>query len=203
MLVLDDLHVADEPSLLLLRFIARELGDDRLLVVCALRDVDPTMRPPVAAARAELVREPWVSQISLTGFAEAEVAEYIGLSAPLADPHRLAHAIHARTEGNPFFVAALMNLLGAEGHIADDDAWLRVPPGLRAVINERVGRLSQRCRSLLVPAAVMGRSSESASSPGSHSFRSTSCWTPWTRRCPRAWWRKSQARRADCVSLTR
>ena len=157
LLVLDDLHVADEPSLLLLRFVARELAGDRLLVVCALRDVDPTMRPPVAAARAELVREPWVSQISLTGFEEAEVAEYVGLSAALADPHRLAHAIHARTEGNPFFVAALVSLLGDEGRIADDDAWLRVPPGLRAVIKERVGRLSERCRSLLAPAAVIGR----------------------------------------------
>ena len=44
MLVLDDLHAADEPSLLLLRFVARDIDDSRLLVVCAYRDIDPTLR---------------------------------------------------------------------------------------------------------------------------------------------------------------
>ena len=41
MLVLDDLHAADVPSLLLLQFLARELGSMRMLVVAAYRDVDP------------------------------------------------------------------------------------------------------------------------------------------------------------------
>ena len=52
--MLDDLHAADEPSLLLLRFVAREIADSRLLVVCAYRDVDPTLRAPltVGAGRA-------------------------------------------------------------------------------------------------------------------------------------------------------
>ena len=53
-LVLDDLHAADEPSLLLLRFVARGLGDSRLLVVGAYRDVDPTLRDPLASTLAEL-----------------------------------------------------------------------------------------------------------------------------------------------------
>ena len=48
-LVLDDLHAADEPSLLLLQFVAAELGDSRLLVVGAYRDVDPTLRDPLAS----------------------------------------------------------------------------------------------------------------------------------------------------------
>ena len=50
MVMLDDLHAADEPSLLLLRFVAREMADSRLLVVCAFRDVDPTLREPLTAA---------------------------------------------------------------------------------------------------------------------------------------------------------
>ena len=48
-LVLDDLHAADEPSLLLLRFLARELGASRLLVLCAYRDVDPVPGARLAA----------------------------------------------------------------------------------------------------------------------------------------------------------
>src|SRR5206468_9009121 len=53
-LVLDDLHAADEPSLLLLQFLARELVASRLLVFAAYRDVDPTISPRLSASLAEL-----------------------------------------------------------------------------------------------------------------------------------------------------
>src|SRR5437764_1218159 len=49
-LVLDDLHAADEPSLLLLQFLARELADSRLLVVAAYRSVDPIPNDALSAA---------------------------------------------------------------------------------------------------------------------------------------------------------
>jgi DNA-binding SARP family transcriptional activator/tetratricopeptide (TPR) repeat protein len=155
--VLDDLHAADEPSLLLLRFLAREIADSRLLVVCALRDVDPTMRDPLASALAELAREQRTAHIALAGLSEDDVAEYIELSSETRPAPRLVEAVHAETEGNPLFVAETVRLLETEGHIADPDAHLRIPPGVRAVIDQRVGRLSERCRSLLVPASVIGR----------------------------------------------
>ena len=66
-LVLDDLHAADEPSLLLLRFVAREIADSRLMVACAFRDVDPALRDPLTSALAELVREPWPPRWGLPG----------------------------------------------------------------------------------------------------------------------------------------
>ncbi len=47
-LFLDDLHSADAPSLLLLQFVARELGSTRVLVVGAYRDVDPVPEPPLS-----------------------------------------------------------------------------------------------------------------------------------------------------------
>ena len=156
-LMLDDLHAADEPSLLLLRFVARELASNRLLVVCAYRDVDPTLRQPLTAALAELVREPRTARIELTGLPEFDVASYIELSTGIEPPPRLVEAIHSETEGNPLFVAEVVRLLDAEGRLAEPDAHLRIPPGVRAVIGERVGRLSQHCRELLVPASVLGR----------------------------------------------
>ena len=54
-LVLEDLHAADEPSLLLLRFVARQLAVVRVLIVGTYRDVDPVMRQPLAATVAELL----------------------------------------------------------------------------------------------------------------------------------------------------
>jgi DNA-binding SARP family transcriptional activator len=159
-LVLDDLHAADEPSLLLLQFVAREAADSRVLLVCAFRDVDPTVREPLVSALAELVREPHTTQIELAGLSDADVAEYIELSTGVDPAPRLVAAIHAETEGSPLFVAETVRLLDAEGQISEAGAEIRIPPGIRAVIDQRVGRLPDRCRSLLVPAAVMGREFE-------------------------------------------
>jgi predicted ATPase/DNA-binding SARP family transcriptional activator len=156
-LVLDDLHAADEPSLLLLRFVAREISDSRVLVLCAYRDVDPTLQDPLTSALAELVREPHTAQIELAGLSEPAVAAYVELATGNEAAPQLVRAVHAETEGNPLFVAEVVRLLDAEGRISEADAHRRIPPGVRAVIAQRVGRLSEGCRSLLVPAAVLGR----------------------------------------------
>ena len=155
--VLDDLHAADEPSLLLLRFVARGLQDSRLLVVGAYRDVDPTLRDPLTTALAELVREAHTAQIALRGLSAANVAEYVELSTAIEPGSGLVDAIHAETEGNPLFVAEVVHLLAAEGRVEEADAPLRIPPGVRAVIGRRVARLSTRCQALLLSASVIGR----------------------------------------------
>src|SRR4029079_19479643 len=64
-LVLDDLHAADEPSLLLLQFLTRELTDSRLLVVGAYRDIDPTPARSFTSVLAELEREPVTRSLAL------------------------------------------------------------------------------------------------------------------------------------------
>ena len=156
-LVLDDLHAADDPSLLLLRFLGREIADSRLLVVCAFRDVDPTLRDPLTSAVSELVREPHTMQIGLAGLSQTNVSEYIERSTGQDAEAAVAQAIHAETDGNPLFVGEVVRLLEAEGHIDDPDAQVHIPPGVRAVIEKRVERLSSSCRELLISASVMGR----------------------------------------------
>jgi DNA-binding SARP family transcriptional activator len=156
-IVLDDLHAADEPSLLLLRFVARDLGDSRVLLLGAYRDVDPTLREPLTTALAELVREPHTTQLSLSGLTTADVARYVELSTGIEPAPGLVEAIHAETEGNALFMSETVRLLAAEGEVDRADAHLRIPPGVRAVIGRRVARLSAPCRALLVPASVMGR----------------------------------------------
>lgn len=156
-LVLDDLHAADEPSLLLLRFVARELDGNRLLVVCAVRDVAPTMRDPLLATVAELVRERGVREIPLGGLNQADIAEYIPAATGVEPAPGLVEAVYAETEGNPLFVAETVRLLADEGRIDGPEAHLRIAPSVRAVIDQRVGRVSERCRRLLTFACVMGR----------------------------------------------
>ena len=157
LVVLDDLHAADEPSLLLLRFIVRWLDQSRLLVLGTYRDVDPTLRAPLTSALAEVIREPLTTQITLGGLSAAEIAEYVELSTGVEPAQRLVDTIHAETEGNPLFLSETVHLLAAEGSVGEADAIVRIPPGVRAVIGRRVERLSAPCGELLVLAAVMGR----------------------------------------------
>jgi DNA-binding SARP family transcriptional activator len=158
--VLDDLHDADPSSLLLLQFLARELGQSRLFVLGCYRDVDPLVGEPLAAALVELAREPATEQVRLSGLGESELADYIEQVTAVTPPDDVVQAIHAKTEGNPLFVAELVRLLRSEGSLADTPAELRLPAGVRGVIGRRVGRLSERSRDLLVLACVLGREFE-------------------------------------------
>jgi DNA-binding SARP family transcriptional activator len=160
-IVLDDLHAADEPSLLMLRFVAGELGGSRILVVGTYRDVDPTVQDPLASTLAELAREPVAHRIELGGLTGADVGRYIELASGAVPPKELLAAIHAETEGNPLFVGEIVRLLSAEGRLAEIDAralWtLGIPQGVREVIGRRLGRLSPESVRLLTLASVLGR----------------------------------------------
>jgi DNA-binding SARP family transcriptional activator len=163
-LVLDDLHAADEPSLLLLQFVAGELGDSRILIVGTYRDVDPTVRDPLASTLAELARGQATDRIELGGLTEPDVGRYIEETAGTTAPTELTAAIHAETQGNALFVGEVVRLLAAEGHLAAVDAgalWsLGIPQGVREVIVRRLRRLSDECVRVLTLASVLGRELE-------------------------------------------
>ena len=156
-LVLEDLHAADEPSLLLLRFVARQLAVVRVLIVGTYRDVDPVMREPLAATVAELAREPVTNRVHLGGLAEQDVAAYIELTT--GESHvDLVGPIHTETDGNPLFLSEIVRLLSSEeGMTAARAGRLGVSEGVRELIDGRVRRLPEECQSLLVLASVLGR----------------------------------------------
>ena len=151
-LVLDDLHAADAPSLLLLRFVARELGSTRMLLVGAFRNVDPVPGEALTEMLADVAREPVTRRLSLQGLSESEVAEYVQLTASdLASP-RLVAAVHGRTEGNPLFVGETVRLLSVEG-----EPPRAIPQSVRDVIARRLSHLPEESNRLLVLASVLGR----------------------------------------------
>src|SRR5262249_52326792 len=96
-LFLDDLHAADAPSLLLLRYVARELAQMRLLVVAACRDVDPLPGEQLSATLAELARERATTRISLRGLSEQAIGEYLEASASSLASQELIGALHEQT----------------------------------------------------------------------------------------------------------
>ncbi len=159
-LVLDDLHGADAPSLLLLQFLARELGGVRLLVVGAFRDVALGPEHPLAEALGELVRERVSERLVLGGLGEPEVAEVLTRVTGSAPPPGLAAAIHARTEGNPLYVIEVVRALADAGQLGtaeEDGRALTVPATVRVAIGRRFAVVSAACRELLTLGAVCGR----------------------------------------------
>ena len=184
MVVLDDLHAADGPSLLLLRFVA---AGDRGSSGAGRRapTATSTRRSASRSARRwpSSCGSPAACGWSSPGWAGADVAAYIASTTGTEPDDRLAAAIHAETEGNPLFVGEVVRLLVAEGRLTDADAHLRIPPGVRAVIGERLGRLSPPCRDVLV-ARVRARAASSASTRSCSwpATRATRCSTCSTRR---------------------
>jgi DNA-binding SARP family transcriptional activator len=118
-LVFDDLHAADQPSLLLLEFLARSLREARIVVVGAYRDTETGTDHALSEAVAEVRREPVTRAIRLGGLDMAEVARVIELIGSTQPSNELAAAIHRETEGNPLFVGELVRLLAAEGRLED------------------------------------------------------------------------------------
>jgi DNA-binding SARP family transcriptional activator len=153
-LFLDDLHAADAPSLLLLRFLTRQLGSTRMLLLGAYRDVDPLPREPLTEMLAEVAREPGTRRLPLGRLSEGDVAEYVDLTAPAIASADLVATLSEETEGNPLFVGEIVRLLSVEGVRAEG---LAIPQSVRDVIARRLTHLSGECNRVLVLASVLGR----------------------------------------------
>jgi DNA-binding SARP family transcriptional activator len=162
-LVLDDLHWADEGSLRLLEFVASEVAGERLLLVGTYRDVELSRRHPLSKTLAELTRERLFERIVLRGLTSEDVAQFIEATCGTSPPHALVSAVHAQTEGNPLFVTEVVRLLTQEGELtperlSEGGSWsMRIPEGVREVIGRRLDRLSDQCNEALAVASVIGR----------------------------------------------
>jgi DNA-binding NarL/FixJ family response regulator len=169
-LILDNLHWADRPSLLLLEFVAREITAARLLVLGTYRDVELSRQHPLFHTLGELTREPLFRRLMLDGLSREDIGQFIELATDLAPPQPIVEAVYRQTEGNPLFMTEVVRLLVQEGvltpeglqqfHMPPDAVWdlsLRIPDGVREVIGNRLNRLSAQCNRILTMAAVIGR----------------------------------------------
>jgi class 3 adenylate cyclase len=160
-LILDDLHWADKPSLLLLQFLAREMADARLLVVGTYRDVELRRQHPLSQTLADLAREQLSQRVHLAGLSEVDLARFIEITVGSKPPTALVTAVYKESEGNPFFVTEIVRLLATDGrleHPEEVKSWsVIIPQGVREVIGKRLDHLSDDCNGVLTTAAVIGR----------------------------------------------
>jgi DNA-binding CsgD family transcriptional regulator len=161
MLVLDDLHWADKPSLLLLQFLARQLAGSPLLVLGCYRDVELSRQHSLSDTLAQLAREPVFHRQALSGLNPEDTGKYVTAAAGFQPPQELMATIYDRTEGNPFFVTEVIRLLLETGEltsgVVDGPGNIRIPEGVREVIGQRLNRLSEHCSTVLTTASIIGR----------------------------------------------
>jgi predicted ATPase/class 3 adenylate cyclase len=154
LVVLDDLHWADESSMLLLSFVAAQLATNPVAIVGAYRSTEVGPDHPVAKVVHDASRRGHV--LSLTGLDTAGVAALMESTAGTELRHELAAAVHRQTGGNPLFVGEVTRLLAVHNALDRTEVSVGVPAGVREVIERRMVRLPQRCIELLTLAAVVG-----------------------------------------------
>ena len=151
-LILDDLHWADEASLLLLEYLARALRDSRLLMVGTYRDVQLGRTHHLARTLSDLTREQLFERLALPRLAEQEAATLTEAVAGRPIASNLASAMFDRTDGNPLFVTEMARVLASSG---GDEVGQRIPEGIREVIGTRLEGLSDARNATLRWAALM------------------------------------------------
>jgi predicted ATPase len=156
LIVLEDLHWADHASLFLLRELAAELPSSRLLVLATCRD---TAEDPWRTTLGELARLPGLQVMHLAPLSEAAVDEILHAASVAVGPG-LVRLVHARSEGNPLYVATLARVLAAQpGTGYDTDAVARIA-GSSAEVSRLVSSLSDgldgSAQDLLAAASVLG-----------------------------------------------
>ena len=162
-LVLDDLHWATRPTLLLLRYLLRFNARARMLVVGTYRDTELSRDHALAQILPELSRQPGVERLPVRGLDEAEVLQLIEVIGgdrvnELGELPALAAAIHTETDGNPFFVVEVLRSFLETRDNADERpaGGLVVPQGIREVLGRRLSQLSPVTNEMLACAAVIG-----------------------------------------------
>ncbi|MBI4338810.1 MAG: AAA family ATPase [Chloroflexi bacterium] len=159
---LDDLHWA--PSMELLHALARRAGSAPLLLLGAYRDPDLHETPALSQAVLAMNRERLFQALPLRGLVPREAAAM--LEATLGQPPALllVESLHALTGGNPFFLEEMARylderdaLVQSNGALAlKEGTALELPRSIRAVVEERLGRLSEEARRALAVASVIG-----------------------------------------------
>ncbi|MEM8605494.1 MAG: AAA family ATPase [Myxococcota bacterium] len=151
-LFLEDLHVADVSTVLLLDFLAATVKNQPILIVATFREAELAKSP----SGARLLRTAQQGQrLPLERLSEHDVAEYLARDGKDSNAE-LAEALHRMTEGHPLFlveVGRLWRKQGARGR----DGRPSIPSTVRHAIHERLGALSADCSVALRRGAIVGR----------------------------------------------
>ncbi|MFG1932828.1 BTAD domain-containing putative transcriptional regulator [Mycobacterium sp. NPDC048908] len=150
-LILDDLHWAAKPTLLLLRHLLRFGEHAHVQIVGTYRSTDLDRSHPLAGMLADLHRDGSDTRLHLRGLDEDDVSAYVAEAG--YDDEELGRALATVTGGNPFFLIEALRHVAESGGRWNPDT---LPQGVREAVSRRLSRLSPETNTALAAAAVVG-----------------------------------------------
>ena len=156
LLVLEDLHWADELTLRLLAFLARRAPTQRVLVVVTAREEELPDAPMSRRTLEDLAQAGQLVWLGLGPLSQRDTAALVAMLAPSGAAPRteqLGERVWRASEGNPLVTVEMMREIQEHG-LSEGPS---LPRRAREVISRRIERLTERSRFLLTVAAVIGR----------------------------------------------
>lgn len=165
-LTYEDLHWADESTLLLLRHLGGRATSLPLLIIGTFRDDELELGRPLTTAIGPLFRDVGAVDLRPRPMTVDEVRSVLTARAGSEAPEELVDLVYSETQGNPFFTEELFRHLRDNGRLFDDEGRWRsgfeigdteVPQGVRLILDRRLDLLGPEHRKMLASAAVIGR----------------------------------------------
>jgi class 3 adenylate cyclase/tetratricopeptide (TPR) repeat protein len=165
-LTYEDLHWADESTLLLLRHLGGRARQLPLLIIGTFRDDELEPGRPLTTAIGPLFRDVGAVDLRPRPMSVDEVRSVLAARAGSDPPQELVDLVFSETQGNPFFTEELFRHLRDNGRLFDDEGRWRsgfeigdteVPQGVRLILDRRLDLLGPDHRKMLASAAVIGR----------------------------------------------
>ncbi|CAN5817631.1 hypothetical protein BH23ACT5_BH23ACT5_06260 [soil metagenome] len=155
----DDLHAADEASLLLLRFLSAQVDDMALFLMATYRDVELTPDHPLTGGVVDLLRHPSTGHLLLKGLDRASTERLADSVGVLRPDSAAIEELHSQTSGNPLFIQQAVRLWVDQTTLSGSGSAsprFVVPEAVREVIGHRLGHVSEQCHHVLTLASVVG-----------------------------------------------
>jgi class 3 adenylate cyclase/tetratricopeptide (TPR) repeat protein len=165
-LTYEDLHWADESTLLLLRHLGGRARQLPLVIIGTFRDDELESGRPLTTAIGPLFRDVGAVDLRPRPMTVDEVRAMLTARAGSDAPQELVDLVYSETQGNPFFTEELFRHLRDNGRLFDDEGHWRsgfeigdteVPQGVRLILDRRLDLLGPDHRKVLASAAVIGR----------------------------------------------
>jgi len=163
-LLVDDLHTADEASLRLFHFLARQTRAAPIVLLATCRTDNPASDAPFGLLLNALYRERLSKELALAPLTKDAVARLLSELLESDVAPELISSVYDTTEGNPFFVQEIVQALLKAHQVEERDGrWHltatepHLPAGLIELLRERVARLGSPVETTLTAAAAIGR----------------------------------------------
>ncbi|HEY1295046.1 MAG TPA: AAA family ATPase [Chloroflexota bacterium] len=167
LICLEDLHAADEATLQLFHYLARQTRRLALVLLATYRSDEAPADQPLAQTLAAMLRERLVQQVQLTSLGRRETDRMLSALLAGSPSEPLGESLYDTTGGNPFFIEQLVLALSEKGQIHERaGVWQGTvelhdtPRIVREVVAQRVARLAPSCRETLAMASVLGQGFE-------------------------------------------